>query len=169
MSLDVEARLREFLASAPQTIYMIEVISIAHSDLTQTYNLWREPSDGGVVDEDDNVLSVRSTNFTVILAGTPDNLDQKFTVNIDTTDPDNLLRKELDRIPLDTTEKILLTYRAYLSDDLTEPQAVQVLQVESINYNRGTATLSAIAPKLNVNRTGELYTFGRFSMLRGFL
>jgi len=103
------------------------------------------------------------------LAGTPDNLDQKFTVNIDTTDPDNLLRKELDRIPLDTTEKILLTYRAYLSDDLTEPQAVQVLQVESINYNRGTATISAIAPKLNVNRTGELYTFSRFPMLRGFL
>jgi len=169
MSLDIEARLREFLASAPQTIYMIEVISIAHSDLTQTYHLWREPSNGGVVDEDDNVLSVRSTNFTVALAGSPDNLDQKFTVNIDTTDPENLLRKELDRIPLETTEKILLTYRAYLSDDLTEPQAVQVLQVESITYNRGVATLSAIAPKLNVNRTGELYTFGRFPMLRGFL
>ena len=99
---------------------MIEVISIAHPDLTQTYHLWREPSNGGVVDEDDNVLSVRSTNFTVALAGTPDNLDQKFTINIDTTDPDNLLRKELDRIPLDTTEKILLTYRAYLSDDLTD-------------------------------------------------
>ena len=46
--------------------------------------------------ENDNVLSVRSTNFTVALAGTPDNLDQKFTINIDTTDPDNLLRKELD-------------------------------------------------------------------------
>ena len=72
--------------------------------------------------KNDNVLTVRSTNFTVALAGTPDNLDQKFTVNIDTTDPDNLLRKELDRIPLDTTEKILLTYRAYSSDDLTEPQ-----------------------------------------------
>ena len=54
MSLDIEARLREFLASAPQTIYMIEVISIAHSDLTQTYHLWREPSNGGVVDENDN-------------------------------------------------------------------------------------------------------------------
>ena len=66
----------------------------------------------------------RLVNFTVALAGTPDNLDQKFTVNIDTTDPDNLLRKELDRIPLDTTEKILLTYRAYLSDDLTEPQSL---------------------------------------------
>ena len=65
MSLDVEARLREFLASAPQSIYMIEVISIAHSDLTQTYHLWREPSNGSVVDENDNVLTVRSTNFTV--------------------------------------------------------------------------------------------------------
>ena len=79
MSLDIEARLKEFLASAPQTIYMIEVISIAHSDLTQTYHLWREPSNGGVVDENDNVLTVRSTNFTVALAGTPDNLDQKLS------------------------------------------------------------------------------------------
>ena len=33
MSLDVEARLREFLASAPQTIYMIEVIMYCTSGL----------------------------------------------------------------------------------------------------------------------------------------
>ena len=47
MSLDVEARLKEFLASAPQTIYMIEVISIAHSDLTQTYHLWQSRAMSG--------------------------------------------------------------------------------------------------------------------------
>lgn len=169
MSLDVEAALREFLASAPQTKYMIEVISISHSNLTQTYHLWREPADGAVVDEDSNTLIVRSTNFQVGLAGSPDNLDQKFTISIDTTDAENVLRKELDRIPLGTTEKIIITYRAYLSDDLTEPQAVQRLQAESINYNRGTATISAVARKLNVLKTGELYTFNRFPMLRGFL
>ena len=68
-----------------------------------------------------------------------------------------------------TNEKIVLTYRAYLSDDLTEPQAVQRLQVESITYTRGVASFSAVAPKLNITRTGELYTFSRFPMLRGFL
>jgi len=169
MSIDIEQQLREFLASAPQTKYMIEVVSIAHSSLTQTYHLWKEPADGAVVDESSNTLIVQSTNLNVALAGSPDNLDQKFNISIDTTDPENILRKELDRIALDTTEKIILTYRVYLSDDLTEPQAVQRLQVESITYTRGVAALSAVAPKLNVTRTGELYTFNRFPMLRGFL
>lgn len=169
MSIDIEQQLREFLASAPQTKYMIEVVSIAHSALTKTYHLWKEPTDGAVVDESSNTLIMQSTNINIALAGSPDNLDQKFTISIDTTDPENVLRKELDRIALNTTEKIILTYRAYLSDDLTEPQAVQRLQVESITYTRGVAALSAVAPKLNVTRTGELYTFSRFPMLRGFL
>ena len=56
-----------------------------------------------------------------------------------------------------------------MSDDLTESQAVQTLQVESIAYNRGVATISAIAPKLNVNRTGELYTFGRSQCYGAFM
>ena len=102
---------------------------------------------------------MRSTNFTVALAdGTPDNLDQKFTVNIDTTDPDNLLRKVRQNTFRHHRKKQLLTYRAYLSDDLTGTSSGAGVQVESIAYNRGTATISAIAPKLNVNRAGELYT-----------
>ena len=169
MSIDIEQQLREFLASAPQTKYMIEVVSIAHSSLTKTYHLWKEPIAGAVVDENDNTLITQSTNINIALAGSADNLDQKFTVSIDTTDAENVLRNELDLIPLNTTEKIILVYRAYLSDDLTEPQAVQRLQVESITYNRGVASLSAVAPKLNVTRTGELYTFNRFPMLRGFI
>lgn len=169
MSVDIEQQLREFLASAPQNKYMIEVVSIAHSDLTQTYHLWREPIAGTVTDEDDNELSVIPTNIAIKLAGSADNLDQQFNITIDTADAENILRTELDLIPLDTSEKIAITYRAYLSDDLTEPQAVQLLQAESISYVRGAATISAIAPKFNVTRTGELYTFKRFPMLRGFL
>ena len=169
MSLDLEQQLREFLASAPRSKYMIEVVSIAHSALTQTYHLWKEPVAGTVTDESSNVLSVIPVNCQIDPAGSPDNLDQKFTVTIDTTDPDNILRNELDLIPLTTEERILLTYRVYLSDDFTEPQAVQQLQVESINYGRGIASLSAVAPRLNITRTGELYTLKRFPMLRGFL
>lgn len=169
MSTDIEERLREYLASAPQTRYALEVVSISHSALTRTYNLWGEALDGEVTDEDGNVLEVQSTNFNVVPAGSEANLDQMFRITIDTTDQENVLRKELDRIPLSTNERIVVVYRVYMSDYLTEPQAVQYLQAEGIAFTRGAATISAGSPRLNILRTGALYTMSRFPMLRGFL
>ena len=56
MSLDLESRLKVFLASAPQTIHPIQTLQISHSAMSKTYHLWREPyagqttADGVVVD-----------------------------------------------------------------------------------------------------------------------
>jgi len=60
-------------------------------------------------------------------------------------------------------------YREYLSDDLQGPQAVAVLQIESITYMLGAAGISAVSPRLNITRTGELYVPRDIPMLRGFL
>lgn len=169
MSTDVEARLREWLASAPQTRYAIIVLSISHSLFTQPYHLWRERQAGTVTDENSNELSVIPTNFDVSPAGSPANLDQVFDIAIDTTDADDVFRDEIDRIPLSNNEPIVVVYRAYLSDDLSEPQAVNYLQAEGVVVTRGQAAISAASPRLNVSRTGELYTMGRFPMQRGFL
>jgi hypothetical protein len=84
-------------------------------------------------------------------------------------DIEDEFRQQLDRIPLDTDEKIIAVFREYLSDDLTTPQSVARLQVESITYSRGVAALSAVAPRLNVTRTGERYNYRDIPMLRGFL
>lgn len=166
MSLDLETRLREFLASAPQRRYIVKVVSISHSAMTKTYHLWKESITGSVTDEDGVVLAVESSPIDVKLAGTPAHLDQAYTVTLSMADAADTMRRELDRIPLDTSERIAVVYREYLSDDLTEPQAVARLEVESIAHNRGAAVISAVAPRLNLNRTGELYTFSRFPSLR---
>ena len=46
MSLDLEARLRAVLASAPQTVHPVQTLEISHSAMSQTYHLWREPYAG---------------------------------------------------------------------------------------------------------------------------
>ena len=168
MSLDLETRLKAFLASAPQTIHAVQTLEISHSAMSQTFHLWREPyagttSVGGVV----KVMT--PCNIEIKLAGSEGHLDQKFTIAISTVDPENTLRNELDRIPVATLEKIVVVYREFLSDDLTAPQATARLQVESISYVKGAANLTAVSPRLNMLRTGETYTPKDIPMLRGFL
>ena len=168
MSLDLEARLRVFLASAPQTIRRIPTLEISHSAMTQTFHLWREPypgttSVGGVA------RTMQPLNFEDRLAGSGGHLDQKFEFRLDLNDAQDTFREQLDRIPLNSKERFRLVFREFLSDDLTQPQASAVLQVESCGYTKGAATLSAVVPRLNIRTTGELYSPKEIPMLRGFL
>ncbi len=169
MPIDLEQQLKEFLASAPQNKHIIQVVEISHSAMTRAYYLWREPYTGLITLEDDSTVSVDHVNIGVTLPETNQTLDQAFTFNIDTVNVNDDFRRELDLVPIDTTEKIVIVYREYLSDNLTEPQATVRLQTESIAYNKGVATMSAVSPRFNITRTGELYTYKRFPMLRGFL
>lgn len=169
MALDLESRLRVFLASAPQNIRSIMTVQISHSALTRVYHLWRETRPGNVTLENGATVTMQPLNIDIKLAGSEGNLDQQFNIMLDLTDIEDDFRGEMDRIPVDTEEKIVVVYREYLSDDLTDPQAVVTLQVESISYRIGAATLSAVSPRLNVSRTGELYAPRDVPMLRGFL
>lgn len=168
MSLDLETRLRTFLASAPQAVHTVQTLEISHSAMTQVYHLWREPYAGEITTEN-GVRSVLPVNFAIELAGTEAHLDQSFNIRIDTTDIADAFREQMDRVPLDTTERIRLVYREYLSDDLTQVLARAVLQVESISYMLGAAAIAAMSPRLNITRTGELYAPRDIPMLRGFL
>lgn len=166
MSLDLENRLRVFLSSAPQTVRSIMTLQISHSAMSKTYHLWREPPGQTVTDE--GVVQMQGLNMDIKLAGSEGNLDQQFSIRIDTVDIEDEFREQLDRIPIDTAENIRIVYREYLSDDLTQPQAQVTLQAESISYQIGAATISAVAPRLNSSRTGELYSPRDVPMLRGF-
>lgn len=167
MSLDLASKLRTFLASAPQRIWPIQTIEISHSALTKTYHLWREPYVGftqvkGIMTE------MQPCNIEIKLAGSEGHLDQKFDIALGIADIEDEFREQLDRIPVDTTEKIRIVYREFLSDDLADAQATAVLQAESISYAIGAAHISAVSPRLNVSRTGELYAPKEVPMLRGF-
>ena len=168
MSLDLETRMRVFLASAPQTLHPVQTLEISHSAMSQTFHLWREPyagstSVGGVA------RAMQPCNIEIKLAGSEGNLDQKFSIRIGLVDIEDQFRAELDRIPVSTAEKIRIVYREFLSDDLTAPQATATLQAESISHSKGAATISAVSPRLNMTRTGELYAPKEIPMLRGFL
>ncbi len=169
MSIDLEQQLKKFLASAPQNKHVIQVVQISHSAMTKVFYLWREPYTGTITLDDDSVVSVEPLNIDVTLPETNQTLDQAFSFSFDTVNVNDEFRDELDLIPIDTTEKIVIIYREYLSDNLGEPQATVKLQTESLAYNKGVATMSAVSPRFNITRTGELYTYKRFPMLRGFL
>jgi hypothetical protein len=168
VSLSIDERLRRFCASAPQNKRIVKVLSISHSAMSQTFHLWREPYAGAVTDGAET-LAVQPVNFDIKLASDEGTLDQQYTIQIDTVDINDEFVAELDRIGLTSTEKIVATYREYLSDDLTAPCASVALQVESVARVKGAASLSAVTPRLNVTRTGEIYSPRDVPMLRGFL
>jgi hypothetical protein len=169
MSLDLEQRLKVFLASAPQNLRAIQAIELSHPMMPRIYHLWREPYVGAIRLETGVTVTVDPINMDIRLSGSPAHLDQKIDITICTVDVHDEFRQQLDLIPIDTQQKITAVFREYLSDDLTTPQAVARLQVESISYNKGAATLSAVSPRLNITRTGELYTYRDIPMLRGML
>ena len=164
MSLDIESALKTFLASAPQTVHAIQTLQISHSAMSQVWHLWREPSVGVA-----GGYTMQPCNIEIKLAGSAGNLDQKFDIRLGLVDIEDTFRAEMDLIPVTTLEKIAVVYREYLSDDLVNAQATATLQVESVSYIKGAATLSAVSPRLNITRTGELYAPKDIPMLRGFL
>lgn len=169
MSLDLEYQLRVFLSSAPQTRYVIQQVSLSHSAITPMH-FWTEPYAGSVVTESDATIAVAGLNNVRIQPpGSPTHLDQSLTITLSTVDPADTFRNAMDAIPLDTEELIQVVYREYLSNDLSAPMAHVRMQVEGIAYNRGAALITAVAPRLNVTRTGELYTLKRFPTLRAFV
>lgn len=170
MSLDLEARLRTFYASAPQTIHPVKTLEISHSHLPSVWNLWQEPY-AGQTWADGAARTMTGCNFDIKLAGSEGNLDQVFEIALGLVERDaqDTFREEMDLIPLDTKERIRIVYREYLSDDLTAAQATATLQIESISWKIGAAKITAVSPRLNILRTGELYTMRDVPMLRGFI
>lgn len=164
MSLDLESALRVFLSSAPQTVHAIQTLQISHSAMSQAWHLWREPYVGVAGGN-----TMQPCNIEIKLAGSAGHLDQKFDIRLGLVDIEDAFRAELDLIPVTTQEKIAVVYREYLSNDLVNAQATATLQVESISYVKGAATISAVSPRLNITRTGELYAPKDIPMLRGFL
>ncbi|MCZ2498134.1 DUF1833 domain-containing protein [Xylophilus sp. Kf1] len=162
---DLSTRLRRFLACAPQNVRSVVVAEISHSAFSRTWWLWRERQAKVVTLDTGAAVEVLCTNIEFKLAASDGTLNQRFDVAIDTVDKADTFRRELKAIPVDSDEPAVLVYREYLSDDLTFPEAVVHLQVETCSYQRGAATLVATSPRYDLNRTGEIYSRRDIPML----
>ena len=115
----LEDELRVLLTTYPAGEYMIETIEISHSLFSKTYYFTREPSGITATLESLQVVEFAGVNIDIQLNATKSDLDQNFSFTM--PDLDNALDDELDRIPLDNSEKIVINYRVYLNTDLTGP------------------------------------------------
>lgn len=157
-------RLRIILTTYPKGIYTIDTLEISHSFFTQRFLFTREPTGIDATLETSEDVSFIGINFEPVLNAKRSDLDVNFAFTL--PDPENKLDDELDRLPLNNDEPIKIVYRAYNSDDFSEPAAVFRLQVLNVNQQKGIFTIECGVQQLNYNKTGEIYSYDRFTPLR---
>lgn len=157
-------KLRIILTTYPKGIYTIDTIEINHSLFSQRFLFTREPLGINAVLETTEPVYFIGINFEPVLNAKRSDLDVTFSFTL--PDPNNQLDDELDRIPFNNDEPISIVYRAYNSDDLSEPSAVFKLMVINVNQKKGVFTIECGAQQLNYQKTGEIYSYDRFKPLR---
>jgi hypothetical protein len=161
----------EFFLNSKSSVVQLELLEISHPDFTKVYYVVRNATNGVTVTLED-LSSVEFVYYPLQITsiGTRENLD--FGVRVDLGDLGEVLPVELDLVASNSgyETKPVVKYRTYRSDDLTAPLFGPVtLEVSSFSFTRNGSSFEAKAPLLNINKTGEIYSFDRFPMLRGFL
>jgi len=157
-------KLRVILTTYPKGIYTIDTIEITHSLFTERFLFTREPSGITATLETAEVVTFEGVNFEAELNQKRADLDANFAFTL--ADPENLLDDQLDLIPFDNTEPIVIVYRAFNSDDLSEPSTVYNLQALNVSQKNGLFTIECGAQQLNWSATGKIYDYDTFPMLR---
>lgn len=161
----------EFFLNSKSSVVQLELLEVSHPNFTKIYRVVRNAIQGVTVTLENGEAAFFSYYpLQIEMGSTRDDMDQMINFNLG--DLGELLPKELDEVRrLDGfAVKPAVKYRTYRSDDLSLPMLGPiVLEVETFAFNREGVSFEAKAPSLNVTRTGELYKFDRFPMLRAFL
>jgi len=147
------------------------LLEISHPNFTQTYYIVRNCPNGITVTLETSVSQLFQY-YPVQIKGLAvnDTLDQVLEVQLG--DLGMTLPKELSAIAAADgfQTKPTVIYRTYRSDDLTSPLLGPVnLEIINITFTIEGAAFKATAPTINNNRMGEVYSFDRFPMLKGFV
>ena len=148
------------LSSQPENERYYELLIISHSAMSQTYNLVIDSVPltalSGTVFSPANINPSKPVNSN--------DLDQTSSFSIG--DVDNALDDELDRIPLDTAEKIVCRTVVVLASDLDTAVEDISFYVDSIPQQKGVFTIKSSVTDLNMQKTGEAMTLTRLPALR---
>lgn len=161
--------LTEYFLNSKASIVQLDCFEIKHSAFTSTKYLVRNAAQGVHVTHED--ASEHDYEYVPMLVERPknlDDLDQIYRVSLG--DLGEIIPAEIDAIRSADgfSEKPVVIYRAYRSDQLTSPlYGPYVLELKNFDFSRDGSTFDAMAPSLNVARTGERYTIPRFPMLKG--
>lgn len=178
------SRLTEFFLSANSSIHQLDLLEITHPNFTQTYRIVRNayqriselvpgvPRFGVEVEHEGGAgpFEYEYCPMNVRPMGNGADLTQQLSVVLG--DLGNIITKEIAAVTAANKMDIrpTLTFRCYRSDDLLDPIFGPVtLELKDVTASEEGTSFNAIAPLLNVSRTGVLYTAEQFPMLRGFL
>jgi hypothetical protein len=163
--------LSEYFLKSKSSVVQLELLEISHPDFSKVFRVVRNALKGVTVTlEDLTVATFEFYPIRITATGVHSDLDN--ALRIDFGDLGDVLPDELDRVQTANgfSTKPTVIYRTYRSDILTQPLFGPIqLQIKDISFNREGASFEAKAPSLNVNRTGQTYTYERFPMLKGFL
>jgi hypothetical protein len=161
----------EFFLNSQSSIIELDTLEISHSKFTRTYYVVRNAMDGITAKIEDGTYKVfQYGRMTISPLGASDDLEQIIKVSFG--DLGEILPLEIDSVSSQDgfPEKPIIKRRIYRSNDLDNILFGPVtLEAKTFSFAREGATFEAKAPSLNLNRTGELYRFDRFPMLKGFL
>lgn len=161
----------EFYLNSKSSVAYLETIEISHSNFTQTHYVVRNNQYGmDAIIEDGTVRTFVYYPLKITATSQQDDLDQVFKIELG--DLGELIPQELDRIneASNYSEKPVVKYRCYRSDNLDSVlYGPIVLELKTFVFTKEGCAFEARAPSLNVSKTGQIYTFERFPMLRGLL
>jgi hypothetical protein len=161
----------EFFLNSKASVVELELLQIAHSSFTQTWQIVRNAVEGVTVLHEDEE-EYEYTYYPMRLSASDNKDDLDYSLKVEFGDLGEIIPLEIDAIRNDDNfvELPVVTYRVYRSDDLDAPMyGPIVLEVQTFHFTSTGAMFEAKAPSLNLARTGEAYTLPRFPMLRGLL
>lgn len=160
----------DYFLNATPNVVALDTLEIAHSAFSKTYYLVRNAADGLTAFLEDGVEMVfEYVPMNVRKLASSNNLDQ--SIGIDLGDLGEILPLELDRVREQDgfSEKPIVSYRQFRSDDLAGPMDGPFdFETKTFSFNQEGASFEASAVGLNDFKTGEIYSITRFPM-RGFL
>lgn len=154
-----------FYLDAPGSIVQLECIEISHPSFSQVYRYVRNDEDGVIAGGNAYLyqpMSIKRNNVT-------NDLEQ--TISITFADMDDSLTDAIKNIQKSQwpSERPKFVLKIFRDDDLGQPmEQLQTLEIPTVSKNsEGLMTFDAQAPELNSVKTGLLYTFKDYPLLRG--
>lgn len=161
----------EFFFNSKSSIVQFECVKLSHPSWSQAYYIVRNAVAGlSVVHEDSTPHVYTYYPVKIEQHDVTGDLDNGFTFTFG--DLGSIIPQEIDRVMAADTfsTKPTIEYRVYRSDQLNTPmEGPVILEGKTFTLTKEGAAVDAIPKQVNINGTGEIYTFSRFPMLAGFL
>lgn len=160
----------KFFLNRKVDIYQLECIELSHPSFLNIYRVVRNDDRGVYVQhkEGGGQVFYEYLPMSIQRSGMLGDLDQTLTVSV--SGLGDILPDELERVLEGqfADVKPTVNYRLYSSDNLNSPiHYLLGLQLAGVSMNNKAVTFKAESPRLNISKTGDIFSLDRFSGLKG--